>query len=498
MPSIIDTLGDPELFAPWFAGPSWDNWRTVLKAAFAIPMTDRETDFFKTVAEREPPTKQVKEIWIVAGRRGGKDSVASVITAHTSATFDGADQLRPGERAKVMALACDRDQSQIVLGYTRAYFSDIPLLAGIVRRTTASGFELDNGVDVAIATNSYRSVRGHTILLAILDEVSFWRDDNSYSPDFEVYKAIKPGLATLPGSMLVGISTPYRKSGLLYSKFKEHYGKNSADVLVIKAPTRALNPTIDQAIIDAALAEDAPAARAEWMAEFRDDLEDFISRDSVLACVDVGVYERAPQDDVTYFSFTDPSGGSQDSMTCCVGHRDGDMIVVDAAREIPAPFDPKSAADEFATLFKTYRIRKTQGDRYSAEWCAQAFAKRGINYEHCDLPKSALYLNLLPHLNGKTIRLVDNPRAINQIASLERRTARGGRDSIDHPPRGRDDAANAIAGLAYMASPKHETAPAAFGYYSTSHGIVITSGKPKLSRLQQEALTWSAPVTIKL
>ena len=55
--NIIQTLSDAELFQPWFAGPSWDNWRAVLKAAFALPMTDLEGDFFKTIAERDPPTK---------------------------------------------------------------------------------------------------------------------------------------------------------------------------------------------------------------------------------------------------------------------------------------------------------------------------------------------------------------------------------------------------------------------------------------------------------
>ena len=38
-------------------------------------------------------------------------------------------------------------------------------------------------------------------------------------------------------------------------------------------------------------------------------------------------------------------------------------------------------------------------------------------------------------------------RLISQIACLERRTARGGRDSIDHPPNGHDDLANVVAGV---------------------------------------------------
>jgi hypothetical protein len=43
---------------------------------------------------------------------------------------------------------------------------------------------------------------------------------------------------------------------------------------------------------------------------------------------------------------------------------------------------------------------------------------------------------------------LDNPKLINQFIGLERRTARGGRDSIDHPPGGHDDICNAVAGFA--------------------------------------------------
>ena len=35
---------------------------------------------------------------------------------------------------------------------------------------------------------------------------------------------------------------------------------------------------------------------------------------------------------------------------------------------------------------------------------------------------------------------------MTQLTSLERRTARGGRDSIDHAPGAHDDVANAVAG----------------------------------------------------
>ena len=208
----------------------------------------------------------MRELWIVAGRRAGKDSISSLIVAHTAALFSGTNRLRRGERALCLGLACDRDQAKIVLNYTRSYFANVPTLKAMVSRETSTGFELSNNVDIAIGTNSFRSVRGRPILTVVLDEVSFWRDENSASPDEEVYRALKPGMATMdPDAMLIGISTPYRKSGLLYKKYRDHYGKDG-DVLVVKAPSTTLNPTLDQTIIDSAMEEDPQAAAAEWLA----------------------------------------------------------------------------------------------------------------------------------------------------------------------------------------------------------------------------------------
>src|SRR5690349_122521 len=202
-------------------------------------MSPEEIAFFRSVAERDPPTERVSELWIIPGRRGGKHSIGSVIGAHTAALFEERGQLGPGERAVVMWLATDRDQAKIVLNYTRSFFTDIPMLQGMIERETAYGFELNNKIDIAVSTNSFRAVRGRPVLLAILDECAFWRADDSANPDTETYQALKPGLATMPGSMVIGISSPYRKGGLLYKKFKDHYGK-PGKVLVIKAPTELL------------------------------------------------------------------------------------------------------------------------------------------------------------------------------------------------------------------------------------------------------------------
>jgi hypothetical protein len=154
----------------------------------------------KQIAGREPPKKPVRECWFVCGRRAGKDSIASLIAGYTAAFFEPSGRLRRGERASVMCLACDREQAGIVLNYVRSYFQDIPFLKRVVTNETATGLELSNGVDIVIATNDYRSVRGRAVAVAILDECAFWRDDRSAAPDAETYNAIVPGTVTVGGS----------------------------------------------------------------------------------------------------------------------------------------------------------------------------------------------------------------------------------------------------------------------------------------------------------
>ncbi|WP_144030715.1 hypothetical protein [Bradyrhizobium japonicum] len=134
------------------------------------------------------------------------------------------ERLLPGERAVVLCLATDRDQAKIIFGDTESQFRDIPLLFGLVQRETASGLEQDNRVDVTIATNSFRSLRGRPVL----DECAFYRDDSSAAPDEEMYATIKLGTATLPNSIIIGISSPYRKLGLLYKQYEKHSAETAS------------------------------------------------------------------------------------------------------------------------------------------------------------------------------------------------------------------------------------------------------------------------------
>jgi hypothetical protein len=177
-------------------------------------------------------------------------------------------------------------------------------------------------------------------------------------------------------------------------------------------------------------------------------------------------------------------------------------VIVDCLREVPAPFDPESVVDEFVQLLSRYGVRETNGDRYAAQWTATAFEKRGlVAYRHCELPRSALYQNLLPSLNSRTVRLLDNPRCVNQIASLERRTTRGARDTIDHPRGQHDDAANAVAGLVYVAAQRPAVETVYLGSYEDPFSGWRLAQERKRKRFLSlregaESGSWSAPCTL--
>jgi hypothetical protein len=218
--------------------------------------------------------------------------------------------------------------------------------------------------------------------------------------------------------------------------------------LVIRAPSMLLNPTLDQAIIDQALEDDPAAARAEWLAEFRVDIESFVSREVVEAVVERGCYELAPDVRHRYVGFIDAAGGSgQDSMTMAIAHAEADVAVLDLIREVKPPFSPKSVVAQFADTFKAYRIAKATADKWGSGFVSEEFASRGIKCEQSAAPKSELYCELMPLLNSGKVRLLDHQKLVAQLCSLERRTARGGKDSIDHPVNSHDDVANSVAGV---------------------------------------------------
>lgn len=460
---------DPHLFGPWFDGPSWATWRVLDKAIFGEPLSDDELSVFRELTGRdEAPAEPASEVWIIAGRRASKTLKAASIGVYLATI--GAEllgyraRLQRGERGVVQVLAVDRDQAKVALGYVKGFFEQ-PLLARMVSRDVQDGLELTNGLAIEVATNDSRRIRGRTVCGIVMDEIAHWRSDVGLNTDEEVYRAAVPATATMPGAIVLGISSPYSARGLLWRKYKGHWGKPGR-TLIVKAPSLLLNPTLDHRIVEEALESDPAGAAAEWMAEFRTDCEAFIGREAAMACVSVGEHERPAERSVSYVGFADPSGGSRDSFCAAVAHLDRDGVaVLDAVRERRPPFSPAEVTGELADFFKSYGIRTIRADRYAGDFAREYWARQGITCLPSRMAKSEIYMALLPLINSRKADLLDDDRLLGQLVALERRTARGGRDSVDHPPgpQSHDDRINAAAGALVEAAVKPKREPLGFG-----------------------------------
>lgn len=339
------------------------------------------------------------------------------------------------------------DQASKAMGYISGLFASVPHLHGMWQAETFDTIRTTNQVDIQARPASWRTIRGGTFVAGVGDEVCFWRSEETSNPDSEVLNAVRPGLATTGGPLIV-ISSVHARKGEAFATWEKHFGPDGDPmILVAHAASRTMNSSLPEKLVQRALDRDRAVAGAEYLSEWRSDVETFVDRSVVMRATPSGLVELPPSSVIRYSAFTDPAGGSgADSFTLSIAHKEGEDAVLDAVREATPPFSPEMVTKEFSALLKSYGVSKVVGDRFAGEWPRERFREHGITYEPSSRTKSDIYVAALPALNSGRARLLDIPRLTSQLCALERRTARGGRDSVDHPRRAHDDVANAACG----------------------------------------------------
>lgn len=289
--SVLDFL---RLFGDRFAGSSWRPWRSVLAAMSGL--TPEDPDLVQAVTGRTRfPAGWFGQVWAIIGRRGGKSLIAAVIVLYLAVCR--VVTVQAGEVLRIAIISPTKAQGRVILNYVKGLLAVMPPLSGVaVIAETVQSLTLQNGIVIEIGTASYRFTRGYSFLAVIVDEAAFLRDEEtSANPFDELLTAIEPGLATVLGSLLLVITSAYSQTGPVWETYRESWGNdNNDETLVIKGPSRTFNPTIPERVVGRALARDHAAAAAEWLSEFRTDIENFVSREALEACVLVGRFELPP------------------------------------------------------------------------------------------------------------------------------------------------------------------------------------------------------------
>jgi hypothetical protein len=447
---ILEAITSEWWWGRWFDRGDWTAWRAFLAALFALPLEGEALATYRECTGRTTaPTEPAREAWAICGRRAGKTRTMATVAAWLACFVDWRPWLAPGEKATIQVIAQDRKAARVALRYLRSLIVQHPLLKQLVEREGVSEIALTCRTIIEVTTASFRATRGYSVAAILADEVAVWRDEEGgANPAQEIFTALRPSMATLPNSLLMVATTPYGRKGLVYSTWRRHWAQDGDPILLWRATTRRMNVSVPQATVDEAMELDPTGAATEYLAEFRVDAESYINREAVEACIVAGRFELPRAAGVVHIGAVDPAGGSGgDSMTASVCHLDRitKRVVLDAVRERRPHFSPEDCAIEFSALFKSYGINRVVGDAYAGDWPAERFKVHGIAYQKADRSKSEFYRDLLPLLNAGRVELLEHKKLIAQLCALERSTARGGRDTIDHPRGAHDDLINAVA-----------------------------------------------------
>ena len=445
--NIVDAIRNERLFKPIFKDlKTWSSWLVLLKALFGLRMSRDDLPLYRRCTGREnPPQHPLKELWAIVGRRGGKSFIMSVIAVFLALFSDFTQYLSPGERGTIQLVAADRQQARVIFRYISAILHSNDVFEQYVIRETADTIELSTQIDIVVQTCSFRTIRGRTVVCCVLDEVAFFRVEGS-NPDREILAAVRPSMATIPNSLLLVISSPYARSGVLYEHHRDYFGKDDTEILVWQAPTRVMNPTISEQLINRETEKDPIAAASEWGATFRADIETFVPLEWIQQAIVPNRYELPPAG-FSYSAFADPSGGAQDAFTLSIAHREKEILIHDVLKAANPPFDPYEVVSDYAKALKEYGCSSVTGDKYAGAWVSEAFQKHGIRYIPSLLTKSEIYLAFEPLLARGQVELLDDKTLFAELRGLERRTGRGRRDTVDHGPGQHDDRANSTAGV---------------------------------------------------
>jgi hypothetical protein len=309
-----------------------------------------------------------------------------------------------------------------------------------------------------------------------MDELGFWRLEGSVDSDAEVQASIRRGMIGFENTRLIKISSPYMRSGVLYDDFKNHFGQDSPDVLVWRAASVFMNPSLTESRLERERRLDPQRFAREYEAEFAEDLESFLPTAWVEQAIITGQHEFAPLPGKRYAGACDAtglgSGPGADAFTVSIGHSEKGVFIQDVCRGWKKSrnnnIDLDGIVGEIAAILRRYNLREVHGDRYSGQWVVESFRKAGIMYRQTEQDKSYYYLEMeLLFAQGK-IQILDHPELARELRLLERRPRPGGKIVVDHPRGSHDDFANSLA----IAAAKALKASAHFGYpIGVGHGI---------------------------
>lgn len=382
----------------------------------------------------------------VCGGRGGKTYTLGALRLVWGALVRNLSPLAPGQNAYAVVVAPNQKLRQEAIDYILGAFRSHPQLEAMLRipkgtppdaRLTEFRIQRPDGYRVifeaAAATRGGYAVRGRWLTDLLLDEVAFFRDENSVVNDKDIYEA--GSARVLPGGQTLLCSTPWAEAGLLYEFHSANFG-HPKTCIAIHAPTVALNSAAWVAlIVEREYKRDPDNAEREFGARFMTGgTVLFFEPASILAAVDDGlVLPRKPQPGEVVAAGGD-FGFRSDSSALVVVHRGALVVVGDITELRPRdglPLKPSETVQGFAATLRAHGASYLMADGHYRETIVEHLSD--ISYAPAPNTPADAYMRARVLFREGRVRIPNHPRLIQQLREVEGHPTPGGGMSITHP-----------------------------------------------------------------
>jgi hypothetical protein len=436
--SITERLRSARGFGPSFGdlGP-WRRWVAFLRLLYGEKLERGDRVIIAQHTSAKPRYGAgYRTALALCGRQSGKSSVAAAIAVHE--VLD-AKRARTGEVYSLLVAQDERAARKIALSYCTSLVEQSPnYRERLLTDPRKSELLFDNSARLLCLPCVPSSVRGYRAVCCVVDELCHFPGDGL---DAEMIDALRPTLSSTDGR-LICISSPGAPSGVAYDWVQ----RGDPDVLIWRAPSYLMNPTISRTFLDALKRGDPMAYAREIEGEFGATETTLLDPRQVEAACRADAKHLEPREGVRFEAFVDLSGGRVDRAALAICHVEDGRAIVDALHYWSPPFAPSDFVQSCLPLLQRFGIHRVRGDYFGAELNADLWRAAGIEYNRSHLTRSQILLSMVPVFAGGLCELPADPLMVCEFKALQRRATRSGREVTEHPRAGSDDVCNAAAG----------------------------------------------------
>jgi hypothetical protein len=462
--SIIEAITDPRIIGDTLSAAQ----EALLRLMYGLPLTPEQAEIaHEATGLKEFEPRTYRTAFLCCGRRSGKSTrIGSNLVVFESCV--NKHPIPAGERGTVLLIGPTERQARHTFRIIEQKIRRSPtlnrLIVGVRSSPNESVIELSNGIDISVVAANAKHVRGVNVVACILEEACFFRDSETGAFNLEeIINAVRPGMLTVHDSRMCIVSSPWAQVGYAWSLYRDR--EKTPDILVWRAPSWVMNPTLDAAELERERQRNESYWRREYAAEWVTAANALLPSDLVEKCVARGVVEFPPKPDFLHCVSLDPSSKGDD-FALCVSHAEADVIIIDYVKAWRAPgrgryIDYNVVIPHIIDTMTRYNAPKAWSDQVSAAAIAAALSKAGFEFQQTTTfgTKAAPKFQTLRQkiVSGELV-LPDDRELVEQLKALEEILADGGRSTVE-ARTGKDDKAVCVALAVYAAATQSVVRP---------------------------------------